>query len=108
MLLLIEVAGLAPNGAPARGSGLFVCARIPGPGRSKESAFGAGTASIPRQPRLILTSVRITQRFVLAEAIKTSSIPLQVLMQMLEEYRFQPRWDEICLPPGKLRVRPLV
>ncbi|RFU33228.1 hypothetical protein B7463_g3100, partial [Scytalidium lignicola] len=41
------------------------------------------------------------KRFVIAEAIKTSSIPLNVLMHMLDEWNFRPNWDEICLPPGR-------
>ncbi|KAH8815590.1 hypothetical protein F5884DRAFT_183394 [Xylogone sp. PMI_703] len=44
------------------------------------------------------------KRYVIAEAIKSSSIPLPALMHLLEEWNFKPNWDEICLPPGRTPI----
>ncbi|RDW84728.1 hypothetical protein BP6252_02318 [Coleophoma cylindrospora] len=41
------------------------------------------------------------QRFVLAEAIKTSNVPLQQLVDLLQYGRYQPDWSGALLPGGR-------
>ncbi|RDW78417.1 hypothetical protein BP5796_06269 [Coleophoma crateriformis] len=41
------------------------------------------------------------KRFVLAEAIKTSNVPLQQLLELLQYGRYQPDWPGALLPAGR-------
>lgn len=51
--------------------------------------------------RTKLTSHPLKQRFVLAEAIKTSSIPVEKLVNFVEDGNVQPAWPHMLLPLGK-------
>ncbi|KAH8807768.1 hypothetical protein F5884DRAFT_857337 [Xylogone sp. PMI_703] len=41
------------------------------------------------------------KRLMIAEAIKSSTIPLPELMHMLDEWNVTPQWDKVPLPPGR-------
>lgn len=41
------------------------------------------------------------KRWVLSEAIRTSSIPIEKLLQLLTEYSVSPSWTEMLLPHGR-------
>lgn len=51
--------------------------------------------------RLTLTPTPLKQRFVLAEAIKTSSIPVEKLINFIDDGNVQPAWTQMLLPLGK-------
>jgi hypothetical protein len=54
-----------------------------------------------RLSRLKLTSIPpAQQRFVLAEAIKTSLIPVERISSILYEANVQPVWEQMLLPLG--------
>lgn len=48
-----------------------------------------------------LTPNPYEQRFVLAEAIKTSSVPVDKLISFVDDRNVQPVWDHMLLPLGK-------
>lgn len=51
--------------------------------------------------RLTLTPNPLKQRFVLAEAIKTSSVPVEKLVSFVDDGNVQPAWTQMLLPLGK-------
>ena len=51
--------------------------------------------------RPTLTLNPLKQRFVLAEAIKTSSVPVEKLMSFVDDGNVQPAWAQMLLPLGK-------
>jgi hypothetical protein len=54
-----------------------------------------------RLSRLELTSNAFDQRFLLAEAIKTSSIPVEKLLSFIDDGNVQPAWTQMLLPLGE-------
>ncbi len=53
-----------------------------------------------RSARLKLTSTA-PQRFLLAEIIKTSKVPIDTLLGIIKREHIEPDWTEIFFPPGK-------
>jgi hypothetical protein len=51
--------------------------------------------------RPTLLTPTLKQRFVLAEAIKTSSIPVEKLINFIDDGNVQPAWTQMLLPLGK-------
>lgn len=43
----------------------------------------------------------LKQRFVIAEAIKTSSIPVEKLLSLVDDGDLHPSWEHMLLPLGK-------
>ena len=50
----------------------------------------------------MLTSFLDLQRFVIAEVIKNSELPLHRLLQVLQEGNVSPNWPQMLLPHGTL------
>jgi hypothetical protein len=43
----------------------------------------------------------IEKRFVLAEVLKKSNIPLEKLVALIKDNNVQPDWDQVFVPHGK-------
>lgn len=46
------------------------------------------------------------QRFLLAEVIKASNVPLDTLLSIVKTEGVLANWEEVCLPPSKFAPDP--